>query len=207
MPTGMQLRPPGQLADEGDDGFTLVELLIVLLVLGILLGIAIPTFLSATKSAAAATAESNLQIALTAASAYFEENNFSFADIVEGTDLASSLSGQGVALNFVADGPSTVDTTIGAESSDQQVMLVAVAPETHFCYAIFDSRLPSSGLDPFGTTTFGAPPGSGSSILGGTWYGWYQSDGTASGSHDCSVDNAISLISNWQLSNFPVHAS
>ncbi len=65
--------PPWGPKRKSDDGFTLIELLVVLLIIGILLAIAIPTFLSATKSASDTAAQANLQTALTSSKAYFSE--------------------------------------------------------------------------------------------------------------------------------------
>jgi type IV pilus assembly protein PilA len=50
----------------GDDGFTLVELMLVLMILAILLAIAVPTFLGTTGTADTRSAQANLASALTA---------------------------------------------------------------------------------------------------------------------------------------------
>src|SRR5664280_3562670 len=58
-----------------EDGFTLIELMVVLLSLAILLAIAIPTFLGVTKSSNDRAAQSNLNTALLNAKAQYQNNS------------------------------------------------------------------------------------------------------------------------------------
>jgi len=67
----------GELGDgEGlEEGFTLIELMVVLLIIAILLAIAIPTFLGVTNSASDRAAQSNLTNGLTEAKAIFQNTS------------------------------------------------------------------------------------------------------------------------------------
>ena len=47
--------------DRGEDGFTLIELMVVILIIAILIAIAIPTFLGARQKAQDRAAQSNLR--------------------------------------------------------------------------------------------------------------------------------------------------
>jgi type IV pilus assembly protein PilA len=58
-----------------DDGFTMVELMVVVLVIGILIAVAIPTFLGARNRAYNRAAQSNLRSALIGAKAIFSSSN------------------------------------------------------------------------------------------------------------------------------------
>jgi type IV pilus assembly protein PilA len=60
-----------------DNGFTLVELMVVVLIIAILIAIAIPTFLGARVRAQDRAAQSNLRNALTAAKVYYADGDTS----------------------------------------------------------------------------------------------------------------------------------
>src|ERR1700730_586078 len=57
-----------------DEGFTLIELMVVLLIIAILLAIAIPTFLGVANSAGDRAAQSNLTNALTEVKALYQNS-------------------------------------------------------------------------------------------------------------------------------------
>jgi type IV pilus assembly protein PilA len=110
--------------DRGEDGFTLIELMVVILIIAILIAIAIPTFLGARQKAQDRAAQANLRNALTAAkTAYVDSQNYS-SDVANGvyasiepslqfTESASTGQGQ----ISVAAPAGTTDTIILAAKS------------------------------------------------------------------------------------------
>ena len=68
-------------AERDEEGFTLIELMVVVLIIAILLAIAIPTFLGARKRANDRAAQSSLRNAATAAKTMFTDSqSFALAD-------------------------------------------------------------------------------------------------------------------------------
>src|SRR3954447_11303466 len=78
---------------EDEEGFTLIELMVVVLIIAILLAIAIPTFLGARNRANDRAAQSSLRNALTAAKTIYTDNqDYTQADATKLATVEPSLS-------------------------------------------------------------------------------------------------------------------
>ena len=122
---------------QGEAGFTLIELMVVLLIIAILLAIAIPTVLGVTSSANDRAAQSNLTNGLTEATAQYQSAGQTFSNIQ--AELSSSAPEYTWTASASVCGTSqpnciSVDPDDAATSGDNQAVVLAAMSKTGTCW-------------------------------------------------------------------------
>jgi type IV pilus assembly protein PilA len=129
-----------RLGRRDEEGFTLIELMVVVLIIAILMAIAIPTFLSARGNAQAKAAESNIRNAITDEQTYFTGAG-NGANYGAASDLVSNSVDN--ALSFVSVLPSTPtpsDIVVTYSSTTPtEVQLMAEGSDHNYYYAFDDN--------------------------------------------------------------------
>jgi type IV pilus assembly protein PilA len=143
---------------QGEAGFTLIELMVVVLIMGILMAIGIPSFLSTRVSAEEASAKSNATNALTNEKSYFV-NNGAFEDLTGGNGAGSEAMAIDDTLPWSGSakaGPGQVTAIAGtlsgggfsqvspAGGDGPAVLIEAGVKNSAECYYIFDYEESSS---------------------------------------------------------------
>jgi type IV pilus assembly protein PilA len=122
---------------QDDQGFTLIELMVVVLIIAILIAIAIPTFLGLRRRAQDRAAQSNLRNGLTAGKAFYTDAETYVGFTPGGAGTAEAIE---PSLTWVAGNPanvSEVGITIPVTAPvGQELVLNAVSASTQqFCIA------------------------------------------------------------------------
>jgi type IV pilus assembly protein PilA len=113
-----------QRLTKNDEGFTLIELMVVVLIIAILIAIAIPTFLGAQNRARDRGAQSDLRNALTAAKTLATDSAGLFQ--VSGVDIAATdMNGVEPSIDFVAMTAADTDSVgVLTENGGDNITLV-----------------------------------------------------------------------------------
>jgi type IV pilus assembly protein PilA len=110
----MLKRTRRQLDGNTEQGFTVIEFLVVIIIVGILLAITVPSYLQFKDRAAISTAKANLRTALPSAEEYFADNGMYTG--MDATALQAIDSGISPTLTVASAGATTyclTDTVSG----------------------------------------------------------------------------------------------
>ena len=185
----LQDRRDTAVDSEGDAGFTLIELMVVLLILAILLAIAIPTFLGVTGGANDRAAQSNLNTALTTAKSAETQNGQSYNTTGGGSANISSttLQANEPAITFSTTAVTTAGPVSVYVSTDGNgIVLASFSKSTNTCWYAVDNIGVISVAAANGSYVTATSPGSTTSAPTnqGDFYGLQKA---ASGTTTCNA--------------------
>jgi type IV pilus assembly protein PilA len=132
-----------RLAHDDEEGFTLIELMVVVLIIAILIAIAIPTFLGARARAQDRAAQSNGRNALTAAKTVYSDNqSYLVGTPPSAANLLLEMEKTAPELTYTA-GASTNEDTVSVAATADRIQIV-VKSDGGDCFSFTDQATGSS---------------------------------------------------------------
>jgi type IV pilus assembly protein PilA len=146
--------------DDDEQGFTLIELMVVVLIIAILIAIAIPTFLGARQRAQDRAAQSNLRNGLTAEKTFYTDNQ------TYGTDALMTTSNIETSLKWGTAPSATVDVGVTV-SADKLGVCLEAKSKSGTTFALMDLSSGSTAGTYYAKATCSTPPDSGGAVPAG----------------------------------------
>jgi type IV pilus assembly protein PilA len=131
------------------EGFTLIELMIVVAIIGILAAIAIPAFVNYVKRSKTSEAGANLKSLFTGAAAYYERENWTQGLVTPGNAAAASthctVDSVAPAGTWATNSPSSQKSVVdwSAQGASYSSLNFGPADPLYFTYTV--TELPGSG--------------------------------------------------------------
>jgi type IV pilus assembly protein PilA len=135
-----------RLGRDDEQGFTLIELMVVVLIIAILLAIAIPTFLGARGKANSRAAQSSLRNALTAEQTFYTDNQVFMDTTTVGPPTgAAQLSAvepnlQWVNAETANPAPNSIFASLTTNASTNDTVFLQSFGKDGNCYTVYQTN-------------------------------------------------------------------